>query len=56
MSSPDKPTPSWRDRLRESRQARKRKATDRARSKNAARQAMQGRTRPPAGGTGSGAG
>jgi hypothetical protein len=54
MSSPDKPKPRWRDRLRETRQARKGKATERARSKNAARQAMHGRTRPPAGGTGSG--
>ena len=50
MSSPDKLTSRWRDRLRETREARKRKTVERTRSDNAARQAMHGKTRPPTGG------
>lgn len=53
MSSPDKPKPHLRDRLREKRKTRKQKAIDRGRRDNAAREATQGETRPPSGGTGS---
>jgi hypothetical protein len=47
MSSPDKPKPRWLDRLRETRKARKRKATARARGENAASQDLQRTRRPP---------
>jgi hypothetical protein len=50
MSPPEEPKPRWRDRLRETRQARKRKRVERARSQYAARHAI-GNTPPDGGGT-----
>jgi hypothetical protein len=51
MSLPEEPKPRWRDRLRATRQARKRKRVERARSVNAARQATRGKTPPDGGGS-----